>query len=225
MDPNTGRIYDPKEIEDLPEVVRERLVHGSREELEKLQAHIYAEGIQGFTPVLPPIIDEAQELGGIEQAFWNGIPIDSMRGTAIVADAPEFPEYWARDIIGERIPVVMVNLDGANDGGGIDYLDNRENHGWAKVTTGKGSPSYGHRNISIVEGSFEPDPDDVKRKAEEFQEILDAFKDLKTSVTPAEKFYPINRAARRKAARDEKKERKQKFVNKPKRKEVRDIGS
>lgn len=224
MDPNSGKIYDSEEIEELPPEIRERLVHGSREELEKLRAHIEAEGIQGFTPVVPPIIDEAQELDGIEVTFWNGIPIDSMRGTAVVADAPEFPEYWARDIIGERIPVVMVNLDGANDGGGIDYLDNRENHGWTKITTGKGSPSYGHRNVSIVEGSFEPDPDDVARKAEEFSEILDAFKNIKTMPMDAqpEKFYPVNRAARRAA---EKKERKQRFRNKPKRTEVRDIGS
>lgn len=220
MDPNTGRIYDEKEIKELPPEIRERLVHGSREELEKLRAHIEAEGIQGFTPVVPPIIDEAQELDGIEVTFWNGLPIDAMRGTAEVSPAPDFPEYWASDLVGQRIPVVMVNLDGANAGGGISYLDNRESHGWQKITVGRGSPSYGHRNVSIVEGSFEPDPDDVKRQAEEFQEILDAFKNIKTMGGPPEKFYPVNRAARRKAERAEKKNRKPRFLNKPKRKEA-----
>jgi hypothetical protein len=91
--------------------------------------------------------------------FWNGLPTRATRGTAVVADAPEFPAYWAKTegIIGQRIPVVEVDLNGVNYGGGIDYLDNRDGSGWRKVTTGHGGPAYGHKNVAIEPGSFTPD--------------------------------------------------------------------
>ena len=90
------------------------------------------------------------------QPYWNGIPITAVRGTAIVADSPKFPEFWAKreGIIGQRIPVVMVNLDGANYGGGISYLDNRAEQGWRKIAYGHGSPQYGHKELNIEPGSF-----------------------------------------------------------------------
>lgn len=100
---------------------------------------------------------ELRRKHGLEQAYWNGLPTFAMPGTAIVADAPEFPQHWARTegIMGERIPVVVVELDGVNYGGGTTYLDNRDGSGWRKVTEGHGSPAYGHRDVAIVEGSFE----------------------------------------------------------------------
>jgi hypothetical protein len=89
-------------------------------------------------------------------AYWNGLPTTAERGTAVVADAPEFPAYWAKTegIIGQRIAVVRVVLDGVNYGGGVAYLDDRDGSGWRKVTTGHGSPSYGHADVAIEEGSF-----------------------------------------------------------------------
>ncbi|WP_100811766.1 hypothetical protein [Microbacterium sp. BR1] len=89
------------------------------------------------------------------ETFWNGIPTQARRGTAIVDDAPEFPMYWAADIVGQRIPVVEVVLDGVNFGGGIDYLDDRDGSGWAKVTEGRGAPRLGHSRVSIKSDSFE----------------------------------------------------------------------
>ena len=93
----------------------------------------------------------------LDQAYWNGLPTTATRGTAVVADAPEFPQYWARTegIVGQRIRVVMVNLDGVNYGGGTTYLDDRDGSGWAKVTRGHGSPRYGHSNVSIEDDTFE----------------------------------------------------------------------
>ncbi len=93
----------------------------------------------------------------VDQAYWNGLPTVAQRGTAVVAPAPEFPQYWAarEGIIGERIPVVRVVLDGVNYGGGVTYLDDRDGSGWAKVTRGHGSPRYGHRDVGIEDGSFE----------------------------------------------------------------------
>lgn len=94
---------------------------------------------------------------GLEETFWNGLPTPAARGTAVVAAAPEFPQYWAKaeGIVGERIPVVRVVLDGVNYGGGVTYLDDRTGSGWAKVTNGRGSPRYGHADVAVVAGSFE----------------------------------------------------------------------
>lgn len=93
-----------------------------------------------------------------EGTFWNGLPTTAIRGTAIVADCSEFPRYWARveGIIGQRIPVVMVVLDGVSYGGGIDHLDDRDGSGWHKVTIGHGGPAYGHAEVEIEPGSFTP---------------------------------------------------------------------
>ena len=92
-----------------------------------------------------------------EATYWNGQPTLAYRGTAIVADNPAFPQYWAREanIIGQRIAVVCVVLEGVNYGGGITYLDNRDGSGWYKVTKGYGSPRVGHANVTIVPNSFE----------------------------------------------------------------------
>lgn len=93
------------------------------------------------------------------QGFWNGLPTEVERGTAVVADAPEFPQYWAKveGIVGQRIPVVRVVLDGVNYGGGTDYLDNRTGIGWYKVTEGRGSPRWGSASLGVEPDSFTPD--------------------------------------------------------------------
>lgn len=96
----------------------------------------------------------------IEQGYWNGLPTEVERGTAVVADNTHAPAYWARTdgIIGQRIEVVRVVLDGVNYGGGIDYLDDRDDAGWIKVTSGLGSSRFGHRSVVIEEGSFSTYP-------------------------------------------------------------------
>ena len=90
----------------------------------------------------------------MSKAFWNGLPTEAFVGTATVAASPEFPEYWANDLVGQRIAVVKVILDGVNVIGSVDYLDNRKGEGWAKVAMG-GSPHAGHRNVLIEPDSFE----------------------------------------------------------------------
>lgn len=90
--------------------------------------------------------------------FWNGLPTIAVRGTAVVADAPQFPQYWARHLIGQRISVVLVALDGVNAGGGITYLDDRDGSGWHKVTEGHGSPRWASSHVAIVPGSWEAQP-------------------------------------------------------------------
>lgn len=116
-------------------------------------------GVQGeFYSCKPEIFEATYE--AVEDAtpamptFWNGMPAPARRGSAVVADAPEFPGYWARELIGQRIEVVEVNLAGVSFSGGIDYLDNRDGSGWRKVTEGRGGPGFGHSGLDIEVGSF-----------------------------------------------------------------------
>lgn len=81
--------------------------------------------------------------------YWNGEETFAERGTGIVADA-NFPMYWARHLVGERIAVVRV-VYGVQE----FYLDDRDGQGWHKVTEGGGSPRLGHRNVGLEPGSFE----------------------------------------------------------------------
>lgn len=89
-----------------------------------------------------------------KQAFWNGLKTTARVGTAIVADSGQFPRYWAKveGIVGERIAVVEVNLDGVNYGGGLEYLDDRE--GCASQSVFE-QARLRERFVEIVPGSFE----------------------------------------------------------------------
>lgn len=100
----------------------------------------------------------------MKQAYWNGLPTTARTGTAVVADDPRFPRYWARTegIVGQRIQVIEVNLDGVNHDGGVSYLDDRHGEGSAKVFGG-GSPRVGHRDVAIVSGSFKATRDERDR--------------------------------------------------------------
>lgn len=87
------------------------------------------------------------------KTYWNGEECIARRGTGVVADAPEFPQYWARTegIVGQRIPFVRVVYAGS-----FFDIDDRDGKGWEKVTTRRGSPSCGHRNVKIELFSVEP---------------------------------------------------------------------
>lgn len=108
--------------------------------------------VLGFEAAIP-LIPERTNV----ETYWNGLPTEAICGTAVVADDGRFAQYWARreNLVGLRIRVVRVVLDGVNYGGGIEYLDNRYGSGWRKVTEGHGSPNVGHRSVQIEPGSFE----------------------------------------------------------------------
>lgn len=81
--------------------------------------------------------------------YWNGEPTRAVAGTAEVADT-SFPKYWARELVGQRIPVVQLDYFSEPM-----YLDDQDGSGWRKVTEGRGSPRLGHRNLAIRPGSFQ----------------------------------------------------------------------
>ena len=86
------------------------------------------------------------------ETYWNGERTPCVRGSGVVAPAPEFPQYWARDLVGQRIRVVRVFY-----GGQKSDMDDRDGSAWHKVTEGGGSPRFGHRNVLLEAYSFEPD--------------------------------------------------------------------
>lgn len=85
------------------------------------------------------------------ETFWNGEPAPAVKTRVIVADAPQFPQYWARHLVGEFRDAVRVTY-----GGQTFYLDNADGSGWRKVTTGHGSPRWGHAELVVEREVFEP---------------------------------------------------------------------
>lgn len=88
------------------------------------------------------------------EGYWNGLPtpVRKVVGTVPPWDAEVHPPLaWWRDLSGQRIVAVEVELDGVNYGGGTAYLDDRDGSGWHKVTVGRGSPRCGHRDVPLVD--------------------------------------------------------------------------
>lgn len=87
--------------------------------------------------------------------YWNGQLTPAVIGTAVVEPTRQFPDFWGKHLVGQRIPVVRVVLDGVNFGGGVIYLDNRDGSGWLKVTVGRGGPASRHREVQVEAYSFQ----------------------------------------------------------------------
>lgn len=87
----------------------------------------------------------------IENAYWNGEPTRARHCKVQVIDKGTFPQYWARleGLVGTVQPAVEVVVDPVL--GLRSYLDNRNGEGLEKVTTGKGSPRWGHKSFEVAE--------------------------------------------------------------------------
>lgn len=79
----------------------------------------------------------------MDRTEWNGQPCRAERVTVVVADNPNAPAYWARDLVGTSRKAVRVDYDGQTF-----YIDDEGGAGWAKVTAG-GSPRHPHRNLTV----------------------------------------------------------------------------
>lgn len=75
--------------------------------------------------------------------YWNGERCEARKVLVTVADSPEFPQYWAREFVGQKRKAVEVTY-----GGETFYLDDENGDGWGKVTIGRGSPWCGHKSLS-----------------------------------------------------------------------------
>ena len=85
----------------------------------------------------------------VPPTYWNGEPAVAVRVRVIVADAPHFPQYWARPLVGTERAAVRVTY-----GGRTFYLDNETGTGWRKVTEGHGSPRWGHADLAVEREVF-----------------------------------------------------------------------
>jgi hypothetical protein len=74
--------------------------------------------------------------------YWNGEPCEARRISCVMADSPEFPRFWGRHLVGDRVDAVEVRYNGEKF-----FIYDEHGEGWAKVTTGKGSPSVAHKNM------------------------------------------------------------------------------
>lgn len=89
-----------------------------------------------------------------EQTYWNGETTPARRVRVTIADH-SYPAYWARELVGQERDAVEVTYNGE-----VFYLDDEAHEhgttdgaGWRKVTTGHGSPRYGHRELEVEPGS------------------------------------------------------------------------
>ena len=78
----------------------------------------------------------------MSKGFWNGQPAEVRRLLVIVGDDGR-PASWAKGLIGQEHAVVEVKY-----GDRTFYLPDTNGAGWHKVTTGYGSPSWGHGEIT-----------------------------------------------------------------------------
>jgi hypothetical protein len=76
------------------------------------------------------------------QGRWNGERVAAVRVRVVVADA-QFPEYWARELVGTERAAVRVTYHGR-----VFYLDDEDGSGWHKVTHG-GGPGLPHRDLAV----------------------------------------------------------------------------
>lgn len=125
-----------------------------RKARKRIEEDAFVDRMQSLADIGAFLEEEQTKMLDAAGTFWNGMPTQAVRGSAVVAPSSEFPEYWAKELIGQRIEVVRVDLDGVNYGGGVSYLENQDGEGWRKVTEGHGSPSYPHKDLAIEEGSF-----------------------------------------------------------------------
>ncbi len=78
----------------------------------------------------------------IAETFWNGEPCVATKVVLMVEDDATFPNYWARDLVGEHIDAVEVVYNGQTF-----YINDQGGAGWRKVTDGSGSSRYGHKSL------------------------------------------------------------------------------
>lgn len=79
-----------------------------------------------------------------ELTYWNGEVTPCRIVRVIVGEAP-VPSWWCAELAGMECEAVEITY-------GLEqfYLDNEDGSGWAKVTLGRGSPQYGHRELPVA---------------------------------------------------------------------------
>ncbi len=82
------------------------------------------------------------------KTYWNGESAHASKVYVTVADKGTFKYPWFKDLVGHVRKAVEVVY-----GGHCFYLDDEDGRGWQKVTTGKGDPLLGHRELEVDESA------------------------------------------------------------------------
>lgn len=86
----------------------------------------------------------------IEQTYWNGKPCVARHVRVIVGPCLK-ETFWHNGLEGTERNAVEVSYAGQTF-----YLDNEDGSGWQKVTTGRGSPIWGHKSLPVQSVVGEP---------------------------------------------------------------------
>lgn len=86
--------------------------------------------------------------------YWNGKRCPARQGSVVVAkDARPF--YWGRDLAGQRVAVVRVDIDhDLEDEPEPFYLLDHDGRGWRKVTVLRGGPQAAHQQVVAEPGTW-----------------------------------------------------------------------
>ncbi len=112
---------------------------------------------------------------GLVQTFWNGMLCKAWGVKVLVQNPNIYPDYWAKDIVGEIITAIKIKTFGDEF-----LISNRPEDGYdgyLKITEGKGMMNYSHRSLygRIVENidEYEYKWDFPDLKDGDFSKILD----------------------------------------------------
>ncbi len=98
------------------------------------------------------------------QTYWNGEPTQCER-VMIRVGYVQNPTWWCAGMESQERPAVVVHY-----GDNKFVLDNIDGQGWHKVTSGKGSWTYGHKQLPEQSKILGPDTATQCRCGEEDEE-------------------------------------------------------
>lgn len=108
---------------------------------------------------------EENTQNSILRGFWNGEPT-RVEQVLVRVGKPMAPTWWCADLEGKTRKAVAVYYFKE----GPFFLDDEDGTGWAKVTTGHGSPNQPHSSLpdsSVIVGRIQVDLDEVDRQLKE----------------------------------------------------------
>lgn len=82
------------------------------------------------------------------KTYWNGERCRASKVIVTVANKGRFKYPWFEHLVGCVVDAVEVVY-----GGSCFYLYDSDGSGWRKVTVGRGSPNYPHRELEIDEST------------------------------------------------------------------------
>ena len=77
-----------------------------------------------------------------DETYWNGEKCRA-RKVRVIVGTPRLATFWYADLVGTERSAVEVSY-----GKEVFLIDDEDGSGWRKVTSGMGSPRFGHKSLS-----------------------------------------------------------------------------